>query len=76
MKVLKTCAVMALVVLVSVFALNLHTLAATWNGETVYYTVINDEMLELSYNSMPASRSGTVYVPYSLFVDYFDVKSS
>ena len=75
MKHLKTALALCLTVLVFAAVMHLDTLAATWNNETVYYTVVNDTMLDLSYSSMPASVNGVIYVPYSLFVSYFDIKS-
>ncbi|MDY5016868.1 MAG: stalk domain-containing protein [Eubacteriales bacterium] len=76
MKRLRFVSFVCVIVLVCVLAAGLPANAATYRGDTVYYTVVNDAMLELTYASMPIMRDGKIYVPYSLFVTYFDVKSS
>lgn len=50
--------------------------AATYNGETVYYTVINDALIDLTYASMPISRNGIIYVPYTVFPDNFEIRAT
>ncbi|MEA4823853.1 MAG: stalk domain-containing protein [Clostridiaceae bacterium] len=76
MKQLKVISILCVIILICVLAASPRASAATYNGDTVYYTVVNDAMLDLSYSTMPIMRDGRIYVPYSLFVTYFDVKSS
>ena len=63
MKKWRTPVLLCAVALLCAFLLPFRTRAATWNGETVYYTVVNDTMLDLSYSSMPASVNGTSTSP-------------
>ncbi len=46
-----------------------------YNGELIMYTVVNDTLLELTYNSMPVVKNGIVYVPYTLFTNNFDIRT-
>jgi len=52
-----------------------RTQAATYNGETVYYTVLNDTLMPLTYPTMPVYRNGTIYVPYTLLSANFDIRA-
>lgn len=45
------------------------------NGQWVIFTIVNDELLPLSYNTMPYMYNSAVYVPYSVFTDHLDIRS-
>ena len=55
----------------AVLALTAALLAGLWSGalaaETVYYTAVNDKMLDFSLSAMPVTVGGVVYVPYTTF---------
>jgi len=50
--------------------------AVTYNGEPVYYTVINDSLIELTYATMPIYRNGIIYIPYTVLSDNFEIRST
>lgn len=50
-----------------VFAVALPTLEA--RADSVWFTVINDTILDLGSGTMPTSVGGAVYVPYSVFTN-------
>ena len=37
------------------------------NAATIYFTAVNDKMLDLTADSMPVSVRGVIYVPYTVF---------
>lgn len=45
------------------------------NDQWVIFTIVNDELLPLSYNTMPYMYNSAVYVPYSIFTEYLDIGS-
>lgn len=46
------------------------------NGEAIFYTVINDVLQELKYDTMPIVRNGKYYIPYTLLTNNFNVRAS
>lgn len=76
MRLKNTLAILLAVLMIGTLAILPNVLAATYNGSTVYYTVINDTMLDLMYASMPALVGEKMYVPYTLFTEFFGIRSS
>ena len=52
-----------------------HAGAAIVNGQWVIFTIANDELLPLSYNTMPYMYNSSLYVPYSVFTEYLGLRS-
>ncbi len=63
-------------VVVTLTAVIPYASAAQYKGETVYFTVINDTLLNLDFATMPASIDGRIYIPYTVFTANFYLRAS
>ncbi len=61
--------------ILAVFAMAGSADAAIVNGQWVIFTIANDELLPLNYNTMPYMYNSAMYVPYSVFTDYLGLRS-
>lgn len=61
--------------ILAVFAIAGSADAAIVNGQWVIFTIANDELLPLNYNTMPYMYNSAMYVPYSVFTDYLGLRS-
>lgn len=69
----------ALVLLCVVFLVSCILLppaaAVEVGGQTVIFTIVNDSLAPLRLDTMPFFSGGLLYVPYTVFTDYFGVVS-
>ena len=69
-------AILVIALVITLAAVIPHTSAAQFRGETVYFTVIDDTLLDLDYATMPASIDGVIYMPYTVFIANFYLRAS
>lgn len=67
--------IIAFLAVMAVLVLSGSTSAVIVNGQWVIFTIANDELLPLSYNTMPYMYNSVLYVPYSVFTDYLGLRS-
>lgn len=65
----------AFLIVLVVLALTGSAGAVIVNGQWVIFTIANDELLPLSYNTMPYMYNSVLYVPYSVFTEYLGLRS-
>ena len=45
------------------------------NGQWVIFTIVDDTLLPLNYDTMPIIYSGVPYIPYSIFTDHLGIRA-
>lgn len=77
MKRYKPQKIAVLLILCVLLSLTAPAGAISIDGQLVIYTILNDDLMELNYDTMPYMDNGTgiIYVPYTVFTGSFKINS-